>query len=192
MSCSNGISLDITSDCSTAITGGLETKAWIFNRVDITPTYDVTSENKVTALAIACAKSSFVFQGVKDLLNVGHDVVVSPTRPDRYKHYASFEIFARQAANMLDADNLGDLVIVVENKDKETNCDGTFFIYGLQKGLYKTTDTQRAIADDGSRKIELASMDNGLEKHATYIFDAGTYAQTLAILVATETAVACP
>lgn len=186
MACTSTIAANIVSDCSTMGVGGNEIKAWIFNRTDLnTITVDGTYTSKITGLTFKSTKRAWTFTGTKKLLDSGHDPIISETRPDKYKHMISFETFSFAAADNENISNLSDVVVVVESKDK--NDDGTFRIYGLYAGLYKTGDTHRANTNNGARSLTLESQAGQEEKWPYYVFDAGTYAQSAAALLAMET-----
>ena len=84
-------------------------------------------------------------------------------------------------------DDGNDVVVVVESKDKASDADGVYRIFGLEFGLYPSTDTVRANDASGARNIELTSLSGQEETQSQYNFDTGTNAQTLAALVLLET-----
>jgi len=182
MGCTDGISKAIVSDCTTQGSGGLEVTAYLFNRADVTITYDVTLGNKITSMANAVTKQGYKLTGVKKLLNAGHDVVVADDRPDKYTHYFNFQQFELDAEDVENVDNLNDLIVVVEGKDKSDDGDGVFFAYGVKKGLWKSTDTQRANDINGARNIELVSLAGQEEIYSKFIVLDTDYATTLALL----------
>lgn len=190
MGCTSGISKTITSNCTTAGTGGIEVKAWIGNRARFTPTYSPTAgkENVVTALTpTAGTDVLYPILGVKKLLNCGHDRVVQDARPDLYKHFFSFQGFELTQAALMNFDAMADIFVVVELKDKQTGGDGTFEIFGLTHGLYASTDTRRANDLNGARNMEFTSMDGQEEIYSSHVFLDTNYATSLAALVALET-----
>lgn len=167
--CTSGILDDIISDCTTQKTGGIEVVAWAFNRADLIPTIDSTYKNKVTNLVIADGKKGYYIKGVKKLLDSGHEIVINEKRADTFKHKFSLQGFEQTAEASLNFDNLQDLVIVYERKEKANLADGTFVIRGLEKGLYKSADTLMESAEDGSRVLELASLDGQAEPVSEWI-----------------------
>lgn len=186
MSCLQGITKNIVSDCSTKPIGGLEVKAWIGNRLEITPTYDITHPSKVTDLAVDVTKKLYSITGVKKLLNCGFDRVVAEDRPDTFTHFFNFQGFEFKAENVENMDNMNDVVVIVEMKEKPTDADGTFRIFGLKYGLYPSTDTMRANDIDGARNIELTSLEGQSEPYSNYTLLATNYATTLALLESLE------
>ena len=186
MSCVKGIALDIISDCNTSGVGGNEIKAWLGNRLEMTPTYDVTNPSKVTALAVDVTKQLYTMTGVKKLLNSGSDRVIAEDRPDKFTHYFSFQGFEFKAANVEGIDNLDDLVVIVESKDKTDTGDGVFRMFGLKYGLYPSSDTMRANDINGARSLELTSLAGQEEIYSNYTLLITDYATTLAALVALE------
>ena len=182
MSCITGISKNITSTCETSLSGGLEVEAWVMNRNEVTPTYDGTKGNLITALAMVGAAVAFKLTGVKKLLNAGHDIVVAEDRPDKFTHFFSFQGFEILSEDIINLDQINDVVVVVELKDKNDSGEGIFVAYGMKKGLWKTTDTQRANNINGARSIEMASMAGEEEPYSRYVVFDTDYATTRALL----------
>ena len=186
MACTSTITASIVSDCSTIGVGGNEIKAWIFNRLDVaTITHDGTYYSKITGMVFNTGKRAWTFTGVKKMLDSGWDPIIAETRPDKYKQKVTLETFSFAAQDVENISNLSDVVVVVESKDKGN--DGTFRIYGLGSGLYKVGDAHMANAANGARVLSLESLAGQEESYPVFIFDSGTYAQSLAALVAMET-----
>jgi hypothetical protein len=185
MACTSKIGKVIVSDCSTMGVGGNEIKAWIFNRSEATITYDNTYPSKVTGIVFAQGKRAWTVTGVKKLLNSGFSRVIAEDRPDKYKQWFKFQAFSFAASDNENLDSLSDVVVIVESKDK--NDDGTFRIYGLKSGLYPNSDEHDANGNNGARVISLESMAGQEEPNSVYVFDAGSYAQSAAALLAMET-----
>jgi hypothetical protein len=179
MACTDGITANIASTCANNISGGLEVKAWIWNRTGVTLTF---SGNSITNITDSGAIQAYTITGVKKLLDAGHDIVVADNRPNKWIHHFMFEQFERTIAARLNVSQLNDVVVCVEAKDKGTGGDGTFFVYGAKHGLYLTGDTQRFNTANGARVIELATQANEEEDYPEYILLKTDYATTLAAL----------
>jgi hypothetical protein len=186
MACEKGIAASVISDCSTSGIGGNEIKAWIGNRLEMTPTYDVTNPSKITDLTVASTKQLFTITGVKKLLNSGYDRVVAEDRPDKFTHYFNFQGFQFDAADVENLDNLDDVVVIVESKDKSDDGDGVFRVFGIEYGLYPSTDTMRANDINGARNLELTSLAGQEENQSNYTLLDTDYATTKALLVSLE------
>ena len=192
MACSDGISANIVSNCTTAITGGLEVKAWIYNRSVITAAIqagNITFNNLMLDTfggLVLAAGTAFTMTGVRKLLNSGSDVVVADNRPKKWAHSFMLEIFDRTAEGIANGDRLNDVVVIVENKDKGTAGDGAFEVLGLSHGLWKSSDVQSANTANGSRVIELKSLAGQEEQFSKNTLLVTDYATTLAALEATE------
>lgn len=184
MPCTDAIAKNITSDCTTQPVGGLEVEAYLGYRPYISPTYDGTSANKVTALTVTALQKLYKLKGVSKNLNAGHDRVVSDDTADLYKHYFSFKGFEFDSPSVLSLDNLRDLVVFVNYKNKNSTGDGVIVAYGLGTGLYVTSDTRRANDAHGIRSIELSTRDNEEEKYSQYNVVITDYAGTIARLEA--------
>jgi len=187
MACTVNIAKNITSDCSTIGVGGLETKVWIMNRTNIASYTVGATPSKITAIAMKSTKRAWTITGTKKALNCGFDRVVSDDMPDKFTHYFNFKAYQFTASDVENLDALNDVVVVVESKDKATDADGVYRIFGLEFGLYPSTDTVRANDASGARNIELTSLSGQEETQSQYNFDTGTNAQTLAALVLLET-----
>jgi len=181
MSCITGIAKHITSTCESSIGGGIEVLAWIFDRTKLAPTYDATITNLITDLSVV-GGTGYKLTGVKKLLNAGHDVVVADDRPDKYKHFVSFQGFEILAEDIQNIDDINDVAIFFELKDKNDTGDGIFVGYGVKKGLWKSTDTRRWNDINGARNIEMASLDAQEEPVSHWVLLNADYATTLALL----------
>jgi hypothetical protein len=187
MGCADGISKNITSNCTTSKGGSLEVTAWIMNRRDVTVTYDLNLGNMITNLAMGSGTQAYKIVGTKKLLNAGHDAVLADDRPDKYTHYFNFQQFEIAAEDIDNVDNLNDVIVVVESKDKTEDGDGVFIAYGVKNGLWKSTDTQRANDINGARNIELTSLGGQEEPYSRYIVLSTDYDGTLTMLESLET-----
>jgi len=186
--CNDKVVASIISDCTTQKAGNLEVIATIFNRLDATITYDATNPSLITGIANATAKTAFNITGVRKMLNAGHDIVKADDRADKYAHYFNFQQFELLAANIENVDNMEDVFVVVERKDKSTTGEGVFAVYGPKLGLEKSTDTRRANDINGARNIELLSVSGNEEAYSNYTLLDTDYATTktlLATLVST-------
>lgn len=188
--CTDSLVKNIISTCVTSGSGGLEVKAWLFNRNDLSITYDATTPNLITDLANVGAAVGYTVTGVKKLLNAGHDIVVADDRPNKYTHYFGLQQFETAVADINNVDQMDDIIVVVESKDKAEDADGVFIAYGVKKGLWKSTDTQRANDINGARNLELTSLSGQEEPYSRYVVlapetvpaDGTGYANTLALL----------
>jgi hypothetical protein len=185
MSCIDGIAKAIDSTCATQGVGGVEQKGWLMNREDIDSITQV--DNVVSALTMKSTKQAFTATIVAKSMNAGHDIKIEEGYADRYTHYASIKIFENDSAAQLNADNLKDLVVIVERKQKSTTGDGVFLMYGLEAGLYKTADSARLIENNGARLIEMATDGATGEKYSSVSFFDTDYTTTKAAIVALET-----
>lgn len=184
MACTTGIAAAITANCTNQPVGGLEVTAYLFNRGEMSLTYDGATPNKVTEIAAVGSALVYKLTGVKKNLNAGHDRVVSDDMADRFKHYFAFKGFSFASADVLNLDGLNDICVIVEYKQKSSTGDGVFVGYGFKGGLYPTTDTRRANDLNGVRSIELASRDQEDEPSSQYNVIITDYAGTKAALEA--------
>jgi hypothetical protein len=182
MSCSEKITKNIISNCSTQGVGGMEVEAYLLNRTDFDFTFDGTSGNKITDIDRVGAALAYKLKGVNKNFNAGSDRAIVEGFADTYTHSASLKAFENDTLSVKDIDSMGDLVLIIERKQKTTTGDGVFVAYGVQTGLYVTSDTHRQNADNGSRSIELASRATETEQYSKYNVLATNYATTKALL----------
>lgn len=189
--CFKGIIKEIVSDCTTSGVGGNEITAWIANRLELGYELDETNPSKIVDLSLEGEVGSgarlFTITGVKKLLNSGFDRIVADNRPDKFGQYFNFHGFQFKAADVENLDSLGDLVIIVESKDKADDGDGVFRVFGLEYGLFPSTDTMRANDDDGVRNLELTSMEGVGERFSNYTLLKTDYPTTKSLLIGLET-----
>lgn len=184
MSVTTGIAKNITSDRTTQPVGGLEVTAYICNRLELSPTYDATSPNKVTAISITTGKVMYKIKGVSKNLNAKHERVLSDDLADEFKHTFSLKGFEFDSPSVLNLDGIADVVVFVVYKNKTTTGDGVIVGYGLKCGLYVSSDSREANASNGIRVLELASKDQQTEPFSQYNLLITDYAVTLARLEA--------
>ena len=157
--CNFGIAADILKDCSAPPTAGVEAVAYAFNRSDIdSVTYDQSNPRLVTAITLADGAKAYKIENFKKEIDAGFDLVTSDTNIDKFNQYVKFEAWGIDSDTVKALDELSDLVIIVERKNKGADGNGAFQIYGLQTGLYKSSDTMRANTASGKRIIELTNQ----------------------------------
>jgi hypothetical protein len=185
MSCTQGISAAINNDCDYTPKAGTEVILTAFNRGDIaTTTVDGSNRNLITAITLESGKQAYTITGFKKSSNSGHDIVVGENLPDLYKQYISIQPWGIDSATVNELDNLSDLVIIVENKNKGVDGDGAFEIYGLETGLYKSSDTRRVNDNNGIQTIEMTTQDGEDSTVSRHVFFDTDYATTAAAVTA--------
>jgi hypothetical protein len=183
--CEDGIFQAITSTCQTAGVAGIEEKGWLINRTEIASL--TQTDNVISDITMLQGKQSYTCTVTRKSLNGMHELKKEDGYPDRYLHKMSVKIFENDAASQLNADNMKDLVLIVERKQKTADGDGIFIAYGVETGMYKDSDTTSLIENNGARLIELGTDAASGEKFSSYIVYDTDYATTKAMIVATET-----
>lgn len=190
LSCLEKIVQDIVADCTVETVGGNKTKAWLLNLDDdFTFTFDATNGSKITSIVNGVGVQAYTLTVSRKGLNTGHDRVIEAGRSDRFTHFASFNDYSVKAADVEAIDRIGRFMIITEKVDqKAANAgEGVFKAYGVEFGLYPTSDSKRENDANGARVLELTSQDGDTEVYSDYtVFDTD-YATTLALLVALET-----
>jgi hypothetical protein len=183
MACEYKIIKNIISTCETTVANGMEATVYLLNRKEISQvSYDNVNPLTVTDLTLASGATAYTLVGTKKGLNFGSERVIADDAPDSFTHKLTFQGYEIDSASVYNMDNLGDLVAIVERKEKNVamSGDGTFVILGLESGLYPTSDTY--MLNDGPRKIELANLAGESEKTSPLILLDTDYATTKALV----------
>lgn len=157
MGCITGIAINLINDCNNAPVSGLEETIYVFNADELTATKSLTIKSLVTDLTLLALKKGYKVEGFKKSHNAKNELVVSDTLPDMYKQTIDFQIWAKDAATVSALDQLNNVVVVVENKDKGVAGASAFNIYGLDTALFKASMTQEANADAGVFKLSMVA-----------------------------------
>lgn len=181
MSCIQGIAANILNDCSVAPLGGLEEVMYVFNADELTAVKSLTLKSLVTDLTLPVGKKGYKLVNFKKSANAKNELVVSDTLPDMYKQTIDFTAWAKDAATITALDQLNNIIIVTENKDKGVAGESAFNIYGLDTALFKATLTQEANVDGGVLKV---SMSADGQRVPFYNLFGADYATTKALLEA--------
>lgn len=182
MACPGEIVKDIVSDCSTQGVGGLEQVAYLINRVDFEPTFDITNPNKITDVATALGTKAYKLTGAMKGFDAGFDRVKEEGFADSFTHFFSFKQFEVSAEDIANVDGMDDCVLIVETKNKPTDADGTFVALGVGSGLHITTDTKRFNTTNGARALEMATNAGEGERYSQYNVLDTDYATTKALI----------
>ena len=185
MSCLTGITADITNSCTIVPAAGLEIKAWIINRADVTWTIDGSNIVLLTAATMEGITVAYPVTAVKKEGNAGFDAIIDDGMPDLYSHNFSFQPYARDAASILALDSMDDIVIVVELKGPKTT--GVFQVFGFETGLHLVTMAYRTNDNNGKPTYEFATREGEGEKYSRRVFWDTDFDTTLAALVTLET-----
>ena len=185
MACTDLITQAVTNDCASQPVAGAEKKFWVLNRKEISTITEDTNPALITAIAMSSGKQAYAFTAGNRELNVGYDLVASPTFPDVFNHYFSFQPWAKDADSLKELKNMNDIVVIVEAKGEKS--EGKFEIYGLKNGLHKSSGSKRVNDNRGVPTFEFTSMEGGEEIHPNNVFWNSDYATTLAALVTLET-----
>jgi hypothetical protein len=161
---------------------GLKPKAWIFNRADgHTLTF---TNNLITNLVKGAGKTSFKIEGFKDFMNAGSSAVVAENFPTAYKHSFAVDTFSATAAERANIDLADDVFVVVEVNGSKT--EGCFLAYGVNNGLWKSSQAQMANDNNAVTKVVFDSRTGMEETYSVYPLWLTNYATTLALLTTSE------
>jgi len=185
--CYTGITQAITNACADAVKAGVEEDIYVLNREDIASiTRSGSPTNLVTAITMKSTKRAWKITGTKMSNNLGYDIVIRDNAPDAYTHIYEADISKNTALIRKQLDNLGDVVVIAENRNK-ASADGTFIIYGYESGLYPSAGSQRSNDNYNQHTLTLQTREGQEESERPLVFLSTDYATTLAALVALET-----
>lgn len=193
MGCLDEMLADISSTCVEAGQGGNEIKGWVVPRANISFTFDVTNPSKITAFTIAAGgKQLFTIDVVPRDLDSGHDGLAPEAgQPiNRFTHFSSFKARSKKVADVENINNMQDVIVFVESIDKGVDAsagDGVFLVYGVKRGLYKTSDSSRANSEAGARLLEFGTSFDEWEAYPHYTYLNVDYATSKTALEAAET-----
>ena len=165
MSCNTELIADVINDCTKRPTRGIYPTAWVmpFDGRKYT-LKTVIGENPAVYNEIeqltAPALNFYKIGAEKFALNVGSELVTSEVKKNGFIH--KFTGILSQVGNKL-LDTM-DGVIVIVKKDSKYMC------YGLQNGLWKTTQSRMANENSGLVTVEFASRPDMEEDYSEYFF----------------------
>ncbi len=182
--CTSGIAKNITSNCTTQPVGGLEAEAYIGNRSEMSITYDDTYGNMITDISMASGTKLYKITGTSKNLSAGHERSISDDLDDTYTHKFNFKGFEFDSESVLNLDNIKDVVVIVNYKNKVDDGDGVLVAYGAKCGLYVSADSRSSNESNGIRSLELSSADQQTEPYSQYNVISESYSATLEMLEA--------
>ena len=168
MACSTNLIADVINDCTKRPTKGIYPTAWVMpfdGREYALKTVigeDPAIYNEIEQLT-ASALNFYKIGAEKFALNVGSELVTSDVKRNGFTH--KFTGILSQVGNKL-LDTM-DGVIVIVKKDSKYMC------YGLQNGLWKTTQSRMANENSGLVTVEFASRADMEEDYSEYFFNFG-------------------
>lgn len=184
--------MNILADACNPPSGGQEVTVRVFNRTDITG-YTLASGNDyiIEAFTMSGSTLGFRYKGLVDTNNFKSESVELPFST-MYKTTGTIMLFTNNGQTIKEMDSAlakGNLVIVVENKDKGTAGDAAFDVHGVDVGLKATKITRDPSSNDnqGAWVIELGPPKNQYEKKPVRKFYKTSYAATVALLDAVTT-----
>lgn len=182
--CGGVLAANILNDCANKPVAGTEQVVYLFNRSELTATIDGSNANLVTNLAVASTKKGYKLTGFRKNMNAGADIIVSETSPKKWNQFFSFFNWDVTAASVKNIDDLDDVVVVYESKNKGASNAGAFHMLGYPGGLFVSADTKRVNDNDGNRSIELTNLAGSESLVSEHIVLKTDYATTLSMLEA--------
>jgi len=140
-------------------------KTWVFNRVDFTQT---KTTNVLSGLTAISGAKAFLASGCKDFNNAGHEATVFENLCTAYKHKYTLSATeatgdtAAKAAAQANIDGADDIFVIVKTND------GTLLGYGLDYGLWKTSQSQMANDNNALTAVEFATREGMEETYSKF------------------------
>ena len=151
-------------DCNNPIISGLGNRIWVFNRDDITFTFDATNPQLVTAIILAVGIYGYVFETINNDVSALYKMGQTSAGP-RYEHEIDFKILANNQTIRQQIQSLayGRFVIIVENLFRSGGAtDSTFEIFGGQYGLMASS-IERKSDDESTSGAHVVKFVNPLK-----------------------------
>lgn len=155
MSCITKITADIVNSCHPV--KGIK-KVWLGNRTEWTRT---KTDNTVSIAKIGSVVL-YIAEGFKDFANAGHDGKIFENLPTGYIHKLMLNLTVGSAAAQKNIDQAEDLIVFVLGNN------GTIYAYGIDNGLYKTSQAQMANDNNGLQAVEYATREGMEEEYSVY------------------------
>ena len=168
MACSTNLIADVINDCTKRPTKGIYPTAWVMPfagreytlKTVIGENPDVYNEiEQLTAPAL----NFYKIGAEKFALNVGSELVTSEVKKNGFIH--KFTGILSQVGNKL-LDTMDGIIVIVKKDNK-------YMCYGLQNGLWKTTQSRMANENSGLVTVEFASRADMEEDYSEYFFNFG-------------------
>lgn len=172
--CIQKIVKDVIADCSSTPAAGIEAVVYLLNRTDIA-SYTIDQNGVDTLCTDITLKTGtpaphvYKLFGYKRNLSYSSELVTAEDAPDTYTHSLNFQNYQFDSESIMNLDQAGDIVAIVERKGKKEG-DGTFLILGLENGLFKSSDTTNSNDNNGARVLTMSSMDGAGESHSAVVF----------------------
>lgn len=186
MACGSATMNMIADPCNIS-TGGQEVTVRVFNRTDITGyTYASGNDYIIEDITMSGAALGFRYKGLVNTNNFKSESV-ELNFTTMWKTTGTIMLWSNNGAAIKEMDSAlvkGDLVIVVENKDKGTAGDAAFDVHGVDVGLRATKVTRDPSSNDnqGAWLVEFGPPKNQYEKKPVRKFYKTSYAVSLGLL----------
>jgi len=182
MSCLQTITANITNNCDLPPIAGIEQVVYVIERKKLIASTSVSSNLIDELTKSAPATIGYKIQGYNKSSNAGFDLVVSDTEPDRYTQFFSMVAWGIDADTVEALNDIDDIVVIVENKNKGDDGNGAFEVYGLDTGLWKTSFTKRSNDNGGTFVLEFASKEGQAPTRSHYVYYDTSYTVSKAAL----------
>lgn len=169
--CITTLNKDLGFDCSAPAIGGIEFQALLINREDIDWGATTLSDNKITSFVLKNQKTGYFLQGKGKSINLSSKPVISDTGANGFTHSVSFQVTGNSAEDYKEIDKLvkgANLVLIVQRKNRGTNGENTFEVFGLHIGLEVAGDSAGLSVheNDGAFLLSFSTPDGMKEPYS--------------------------
>ncbi len=140
-------------------------RTWVFNR----KYWTITKTNNTLTIPVKIgSEKAFKALGCKDFNNAGHEAAVFENLCTAYKHKYSLSVTEaegtqeQKAAARKNIDDADDIFVIVKAND------GTLLAYGLDYGLWKTSQSGMANDNNALTAVEFGTREGMEETYSAY------------------------
>lgn len=179
------ISANILIDCNNPMTGGVNDRLILINKVDWDLATLAGTPTLITGITLPTGSVAYQYEGKNNSVEPRAQLV-KQRYAEVYDHEVMFKVFKADAATKAQLELLakGKVVAIIENNYKGASGAAAFEVYGIDTGLY-VQDLERTLADvdtQGAFAITLRTSDQSKESHLPATLYDTDYATTKAIV----------
>ena len=160
-------------DCDNIIQPGLEQDAWIFNREDVTASYNATNKMLITDFTLPTGKTGYRVQQLGDAYTGTTTSMNEGTFVNTFNRTVAFIVPKNDpvtAAKILDKLANGEFVMVVQNKFHSEGEQNRFEIYGLEKGLKAASIDEDKYSEETNSGWQVTLTETGNAFPAQFLY----------------------
>lgn len=155
--------------CANDSVAGLNDTIIIYNKADVSFTFDVTDPSKITAITLAAATQGYVFEGTNKTFSFMQEASRTDFGTSQYVHTVNSRIIS------VDFDTTGVISELQSGLFVAVTLgnNGVIRVHGVKSGMYAETTDNSAEAN-GTWSVVFKSEDPNFEVLPGYTYDDGT------------------